>query len=75
MKVLAMLGLILLVTLFMGACGGGGSSFGGSAKLQSAGTPKGTYTITVTATTTSICGGTGSCGTTVTSKNFTLNVQ
>jgi uncharacterized repeat protein (TIGR01451 family) len=49
MKVLAMLGLILLVTLFMGACGGGGgSSFGGSTKLQSSGTPKGTYTVTVT---------------------------
>jgi uncharacterized repeat protein (TIGR01451 family) len=48
MKVLAILGLILLMTLFMSACGGGGgSSFGGSAKLQSAGTAKGTYTVTV----------------------------
>jgi len=49
MKVLAILGLILLMTLFMSACGGGGgSSFGGSTKLQSSGTPKGTYTVMVT---------------------------
>jgi hypothetical protein len=46
--VLAILGLILLMTLFMSACGGGGgASFGGSTKLQSAGTAKGTYTVTV----------------------------
>jgi hypothetical protein len=49
MKVLAIIGLILLMTLFMSACGGGGGkSFGGSTQLQSSGTPKGTYTVMVT---------------------------
>lgn len=48
MKVLAIIGLVLLMTLALSACGGGGgSSFGGSTKLQSAGTPKGTYTVNV----------------------------
>ena len=81
MKVLAMLGLILLLTLFMSACGGGGgSSFGGSTKLQSAGTPKGTYTVTVTATTSWLCqpnplDASQQCFTTTTTKNFTLVVQ
>jgi hypothetical protein len=49
MKIFAILGLMMLVTLFTGACGGGGkgSNFGGSATLQSSGTPKGTYTVTL----------------------------
>jgi hypothetical protein len=71
--VLALLGLVLLMTLFMGACGGGGagSNFGGSATLQSSGTPKGTYTITLGAT-----GGTFDCpGTCSATKTLSLVVQ
>lgn len=52
LRVLAMIGLVLLLTVFMAACGGGGggSSFGGGPKLVSAGTPPGTYTINVVPT-------------------------
>jgi hypothetical protein len=44
-----MIGLVLVMTLFMAACGGGGGGFGGAPQQQSAGTPAGTYTVTVTA--------------------------
>jgi hypothetical protein len=75
MKVLAILGLVMLVTLFMGACGGGGkgSNFGGSATLQSSGTPKGTYTVTLGASGGGFCDSTGTNCTTT--RSLTLVVQ
>jgi ABC-type glycerol-3-phosphate transport system substrate-binding protein len=48
LRILAMIGLVLVMTLFMAACGGGGGSFGGGPQLQTSGTPAGTYTVTVT---------------------------
>ena len=50
MKMLAIFGLVLLVGAFQTACGGGSGGFGGAPKQVSAGTPKGDYLITVTAT-------------------------
>jgi hypothetical protein len=74
-KVLAILGLVMLVTLFMGACGGGGngSNFGGSAKLQSSGTPKGMYTVTLGASGGGFCDSNGSNCTAT--RNLSLVVQ
>jgi uncharacterized repeat protein (TIGR01451 family) len=47
LKVFAAIGLILVMTLFLVSCGGGGS-FGGGPTQVSAGTARGTYTVTVT---------------------------
>jgi len=38
-----------MLSIFQMACGSGGGGFGGAPKLISAGTPKGTYTIIMTA--------------------------
>src|SRR5207302_4667978 len=52
LRVWAMFGLLLLMVAFQASCGGGGgSSFGGAPVLQNAGTPAGTYTVTVNSAT------------------------
>ncbi len=59
-----LLGLIVVLgfsTLGLGACGGGGSS---NHSQSSGGTPAGTYTVTITATTGAPTGGTAITGTT-----------
>jgi hypothetical protein len=49
LKIWAIFGLLLLMVAFQASCGGGGgSSFGGAPVLQNAGTPAGTYLLTVT---------------------------
>lgn len=47
LKIYAAIGLILVMTLFIASCGGGGS-FGGGPTQTSAGTARGSYTVTVT---------------------------
>jgi uncharacterized repeat protein (TIGR01451 family) len=52
LKIWAMFGLLLLMVAFQASCGGGGGgSFGGAPVLQNAGTPAGTYTVTVNSAT------------------------
>jgi hypothetical protein len=50
LKLWAIFGLLLLMVVFQVSCGGGAkgsSSFGGAPVLQNAGTPSGTYTVSV----------------------------
>ena len=49
-KLLLLIGFVLALTVMVSSCGGSqnGGSFGGAPKVQNAGTPKGTYLITVT---------------------------
>ncbi|MCU1285960.1 MAG: Cell surface protein [Acidobacteriales bacterium] len=47
MRMWGIFGLMLLMVVFQAACGGGGSGFGGAPKLLNAGTPAGTYTLTL----------------------------
>jgi hypothetical protein len=51
LRIWAIFGLLLLMVAFQASCGGGGGSFGGAPVLQNAGTPAGTYTVTVNSAT------------------------
>jgi hypothetical protein len=47
MRMWGIFGLMMLMVVFQAACGGGGAGFGGAPKLLNAGTPAGTYTLTL----------------------------
>jgi hypothetical protein len=74
LRIWAIFGLLLLMVAFQASCGGGGGgSFGGAPVLQNAGTPAGTYAVTVNSAT----GLTSHYGTTSTgpATSLTLVVQ